>query len=401
MQRKVFLRIFLTILVGMGVAMGLVRGFTEAMGANSQTILGRVLEGREGLERLLVEDEGDVVMVFGSSMADAGFGPREFDQWIADRGGSSSAWNFGFGGLNPMFQEYLARRMAEDFQRNDRRLKLLLIEFNPFQATKTRRNRAAAIEEPYMSLLASPAEIWDQVLEDPESGIRIAQIRYLRDGISAESITTYFLAEPFSEPEGDLDPGIERNEEVEARIAEIGDRYFPLFREEFPEYADCDWCFDWKGGNALRSERSEELGNLLAEYYVLARNDYRMGRDRLSRIRTADIEELDFDEDLVVAFINLVNAFKPVADNIEVIMLPKNTEWIKNPPDALERQRVVVERIERETGVRVRDFQHLEVITPEMFSDTTHLNALDGRDAFTKSLVDEYGRLLGAAPEAP
>ena len=141
-QRRIFLRIFLTILLGMGAAMGLVRGFTEAMGANSQEILGRVLEGQEGLQRLLVEDEDDLVMVYGSSMVDAGFGPREFDQHIADMGGDVSSWNFGFGGLNPIFQEYLARRIVDDFNAHDRRLKLLLIEFNPFQTTKTRRERA-------------------------------------------------------------------------------------------------------------------------------------------------------------------------------------------------------------------------------------------------------------------
>ena len=88
--------------------MGIVRGFTEAMGVNAQVpiswTLGRVLEGQEGLKRLLVEDEGDLVMVYGSSMIDAGFGPREYDQHIADSGGQSSSWNYGFGNLNPLFQ---------------------------------------------------------------------------------------------------------------------------------------------------------------------------------------------------------------------------------------------------------------------------------------------------------
>ena len=394
MQRKIFLRILFTVLVGMGIAMGLVRGFTEAMGANSQELLGRVLEGREGLTRLLDEDPNDLVMVFGSSMVDAGFGPREFDQVIAEKGGNVSAWNYGFGGLNPMFQEILARRIADEFKANDRRIKLLLIEFNPFQTTKTRRNRAVAIEEPYLSLLASPREIWDRILEDPASGIRIAQIRYLRDGISAEAITTYFLAEPFTEDGPGEEPDIEEPEEIDARIDEIGEAYFPKFEEEFPDFVECDWCYDWKGGNALREERSEELGKLLAEYYTLIQHEYYMTRDRLNRINTSDIIELDFDEDLVVAFINMVNALKPVAENIEVILLPKNPDWIVNPPDALERQKQVIERIERETGVVVRDFQQIEAVSNDMFSDTTHLNALDGRYAFTRFLAGEYGHLF-------
>jgi hypothetical protein len=393
-QRQIFLRIFLTILIGMGAAMGMVRGFTMAMGADAQELLGRVLEGQEGLKRLLVEDDKDLVMVFGSSMTDAGFGPREFDQHIADMGGSVSTWNFGFGGLNPMFQEFLARRFVDDFNAHDRRLKLLLIEFNPFQTTKTRRNRAVAIEEPYMSLLSSPAEIWDRTLEDPASGLRIAEIRWLRDGVSAEAITTYFLSEPFQEPAGELDPGIEEDEAVAERIGEIGEAYFPMFEEEFGEFADCDWCYDWKGGNALRSERSDELNALVAEYYSLVQSDYHMASDRLSRIRTADIEELDFEEDLVVAFIGLVNALAEVSDNIEIIILPKNDDWIKNPPEALQRLHDVVARIERETGVKVRDFQKIDAVTNDMFSDTTHLNGLDGLDAFTRFLAEEYVHLL-------
>ena len=394
MQRRIFLHIILTVLIGMGVAMGLVRGFTESMGANSQALLGRVLEGREGLPRILDEDPNDLVMVFGSSMVDAGFGPREFDQMIAEKGGNVSAWNYGFGGLNPMFQEILARRMAEEFTARDRRLKLLLIEFNPFQTTKTRRERALAIEEPYLSLLASPGEIWDRILEDPTSGIRIAEIRYLRDGISAEATTTYFLAEPFTEAGPSNEPEIEEPEDIDARIDEIGDEYFPKFEEEFPDYVDCDWCYDWKGGNALMKERSEELHNLLAEYYTLIQHDYYMARDRTRRINTSDIEALDFDEDLIVAFINMVTAFKPVADNIEIIMLPKNTDWIRNPTEVLERQRRLLERIERETGVVVRNFQQIDAVSNDMFSDTTHLNGLEGRLAFTRFLAEEYAPLL-------
>jgi len=393
-QRQIFLRIFLTILLGMGLAMGIVRGFTEAMGANAQELLGRVLEGQDGLKKLLVEDDGDLVMVYGSSMVDAGFGPREFDQFIADAGGQVSSWNFGFGGLNPLFQEFLARRIADDLNANDRRLKLLLIEFNPFQTTKTRRERAVAIEEPYMSLLASREEIVDRILEDPASGLRIAEIRYLRDGVSAEAITTYFLSEPFTKPRAELDPGIEEDEAIEERMDEIGELYFPMFEEEFPNAADCDWCYAWKGGNALPTERSEELTALLAEYYSLVQNDYHMATDRLSRIRTADIEELDFDEDLVVAFIEMVKVLADVSDNIEVIMLPQNDDWISHSPEARQRLNTVIARIQSESGVPVRNFQKIDAVTNDMFSDTTHLNGLDGRDAFTRFLADEYGHLL-------
>jgi len=376
--------------------MGIVRGFTEALGVNAQGLLwlGHVLEAQEGLKRLLVEDEGDLVMVYGSSLIAAGFGPREFDQHIADSGGQSSSWNFGFCCLNPLFQELIARRIVDDFKASDRRLKLLLIEFNPFQTTKTRRNRAVAVEETFISLLASREEIVDRVLDDPASGLRIAEIRYLRDGVSAEAITTFFLSRPFTQPRADLDPGLEEDEAVEERFDEIRDLRRQMFKEEFPEFAECNWCYDRKGGGVLPSERSEELTALLSEYFSLKQSDYQMAIDRLHRIRTADIEELYFDEDLVAAFIEMVKVLAQVSDNIEVIMLPKNDDWIMNPPEALQRLNTVITRIENETGVTVRNFQKIDAVTNDMFSDTTHLNGLVGREAFTLFLAEEYGHLF-------
>ena len=243
-----------------------------------------------------------------------------------------------------------------------------------------------------MSLLASPAEIRDRIFADPASGLRIAEIRYLRDGVSAEAITTYFFAEPFQE--GSADPGIEEDEANEERIDEAIEAYFPKYEEEFPEFADCDWCYDWKGGGALESERSEELTAIIADYYSLVQADYKMQLDRLRRINTSDIIDLDFDEDLVVAFIEKVKVFKQISDNVEVILLPKNDDWIDNPPETLQRLHEVMARIELETGVRVRDFQKIDAVTNDMFSDTTHLNGRQGSEAFTQFLAEEYGHLL-------
>ena len=92
--------------------------------------------------------------------------------------------------------------------------------------------------------------------------------------------------------------------------------------------------------------------------------------------------------------IEKVKVFTQISDNIEVILLPKSDDWIDNPPETLQRLHDAMERIERETGVRVRDFQKIDAVTNDMFSDTTHPNGLAGREAFTRFLVDEYGHLL-------
>lgn len=392
-HRRIFARILLTILLGMGVALALVRAFALANDASSESLLGRVLIAQRAIPQIAAEEE-DLMMFFGSSMVHAGFSPREFDAFAADAGGNVKSFNFGFGGLNPMFQDYVSRRIAEGFEAEDRRLKLILIEFNPFQTTTVRRNRAVALEDSYLALMASPAELMQFVLDDPERGIRMLGIRFLRDGISAEMITTFFWAEPFQLQRRDADVGIEEEEGVEERLDEVLGVLSEKFDEEYPDYDDSDWYYPWQGGGTIKAERGADTLEVFDEYYELISTDYQMITDRLDRIENSGIEDLQFDPDLVDAFIVMVRNFERIADHVEIVMLPKNTDWIQNSPEAIERQRAVVERIQAETGVRVRDFQEIDAVSNDMFSDTTHLNRYYGAVAFTEFLVEEYGGLL-------
>ena len=79
-------------------------------------------------------------------------------------------------------------------------------------------------------------------------------------------------------------------------------------------------------------------------------------------------------------------------------MLPKNTDWIKNPPEAVARQAAVVKQIEAATGVTVRDHQQIDAVSNDMFGDTTHLNRYQGAVAYTEFLAQEYAPLLREAP---
>ncbi len=389
--RGIYARILLTIVLGMAVALGLVRVFVAANDVSGQSLLSRVLEGQAAIPRIATE-ANELVMLFGSSMTQAGFSPREFDLELAEKGIETTSFNFGFGGLNPMFQEYLSKRIVEDFKAENRRMKLVMIEFNPFQTTITRRNRAVALEDSYIALLASPGELLDILLEDPERGIRMLGIRYLRDGISAEMITTFFWAEPFQTPF--IGTELVEEEGVEERLDEVLAGMSDAFDAEYPEYDGSDWYYPWRGGGTNKSERSPETLALVDEYYTLTQTDYQMDDDRLSRIDTADIVDLNFDPDLVEAFIALVKNFQQIADHVEIVMLPKNTDWIKNPPEALARQAAVVERIRLETGVPLRDFQQTDVVSNDMFGDSTHLNRYQGAVAFTHLLAEEYADLL-------
>lgn len=373
--------------------MGLAIAFVKANGAGSESMLGRVLQAQRAIPEIAQED-ADLVLFFGSSMTEAGFSPREFDRDINAAGGNIKSFNFGFGGLNPLFQDYTTRRIAEAFQEEDRRLKLVMIEFNPFQTTRSRRELQRAQEDSYLALMTSEEELWDMIVEDPESGIRKALIRYVRDGISAEMITTFFWAEPFRAPRGLELVDIEQDEAAQKRLDEVIETLNTNFPEEYPDYDGSAWYYPWQGGGTIKSERREDTLAAIDEYYTLSQTDYRMTVDRLNRIETADIEELHFDPELVEHFIAMVENFKQVADNVEIILLPKNTDWIKNPPEAMERQAAAIRQIEEATGVKVRNHQQVMGVTNSMFTDTTHLNRYQGAANYTEFLAREFTDLL-------
>ena len=390
-SRRIYLRILLAILVGMGLALGLVRVFAVIAGASSQSIFTRELQSMDAIPRIAAE-ENALVMFFGSSMVQAGFSPREFDSKLAEQLIDVTSFNFGFGGLNPLFQNAFSRRIVDRFNAEDRRLKLVMIEFNPFQTTVTRRNGALASEDSFLAVLSSPGELFDILLDDPERGFRMLGIRYLRDGISAEMITTYFWAAPFQAP--DESSPIVQEDDAEALMDKVIEGLNESFAAEYPDYDGSDWYYPWRGGGTIKAERSPETIALSLRYYELLQSDYYMHNDLLRRIQRADIEDLNFDPELVENFIALVKEFQKIADHVEVVLLPKNTDWIKNPPDALSRQAAVLERIRIETGAPVRNYQQIDAVTIDMFGDTTHLNRYTGAAVFTEFLAEQYADLL-------
>ena len=54
------------------------------------------------------------------------------------------------------------------------------------------------------------------------------------------------------------------------------------------------------------------------------------------------------------------------------------------------------EKIERETGAVVHDWQVIEPVPNSMFSDTTHLNRYRGASVFTRFLAEQYADQFGA-----
>lgn len=387
-QRGIFLKILLVVTLGMGLCLALFRLFAELNDARAETILARVMEVRAALPRIL-EEERDLVFVFGSSMTRAGFSARLFDRQLEENGIEVKSFNLGIGGLNPFFQDFLARRIHEEFDARGRRLELALIEFVPFQATSARWKGAQPAVDSFVSMLATPREMFEMVLDDPTRGLRVLTIHYLRNDISAEVTTWYygqFLETP--PPQSDLPEDVENNE----RLDELGDLLNAKFEEEYPDYEPSNWSYEWQGAGTIPDERSAETLEIFEEFYDTLRTPRRLENDVLQRIQCCDIVDLHFEELLVEAFIRIVREFQQFSNHVEVILLPRNTDWIEYPPEARARLDAVLERIRRETGVTIRDYQ--ERLGPENFSDATHLSRYGGDVPFTALLADDYAPLL-------
>lgn len=389
-SQKIYGKMVLTIGLCMLVALGIIQFILHSMGANSQGAIGRVTESRVALPQI-IKEPNDIVMFFGSSMTRAGFSPRKFDNDLAQLGKYVKSFNYGFGGLNPYFQDFLSRRIADEFIEGDRKIKLAMIEFNPFQTTQTRWNRARPVVDSFLTLLATDTELMEVAKEDLTRAIRLFNIKYLRGNISAEMITSFFGREVFPPQSRQT---FKDDDEIIAERRRLGSLLNKKFEEEYPNYKPTQWSYEWQGGGTIPEERSVETLDIFNDYYNVTQTDNPMKNDRLSRIRSADIEGLNFEPLLVEHFINIIKNFQRVSDNVEVIMLPKNSKWIKTTPEGEQRLARVVKQIEQATGITMQNHQNIPEITAAMYRDTTHLSRYKGDIAYTDYLIEQYQQLF-------
>lgn len=385
-SRKIYRKVCLSLFALFAGSMALIQVIVLLHGANASDFLGRVFESRDALPKIVKEDK-DLVMMFGSSMTQAGFSPRQFDRLVNAEGKNIKSFNYGFGGLNPFFQDYLSRRIADEFVENDRRLKLAIIEFNPFQTTQTRWNGAIRVIDSYLTILASDEELWEIAMQDPERGALLYNIKYLRSHISAQMITSFYGDAIF--PRARTERLEEPKEMLDAR-REAGRELTELFEKEYPDYDDSDWYYPWQGGGTIPEERSERTLEVFKTYYGTFQHENMKENYRQGRIASADIEGLNFEPLLVDSFIQIVKNFQRFSDKVEVVMLPRGHKWIKYSPESRARLDGAIQQIEEATGVTIRDHQTIPEITPDMYSDVTHLARYNGDVAYTNFLVREY-----------
>ena len=392
-SHKLYGKLILVIGSCLLLAMVLVQFILAEMGAKSQGVIGRVLESKAALQQIIAEPN-DLVLFYGSSMTRAAFSACQFDTDLAQLGKTVKSFNFGFGGLNPYFQDFYSRRITEDFKVSERKIKLTMIEFNPFQATQTRWHRAAPVVDSFLTLLATDPELIKIAEDDVTRAIRLLTIKYLRNNISAEMITSVLGREIFPPTQHQR---FKDNENIIAERRRLGNLLNDKFEQEYPHYQPSQWSYEWQGAGTIPEERTAETLALFNDYYAVTQTDNQMKNDRLSRIRSADIEDLNCEPLFIEHFINIVKNFQQVSDSVEIIMLPKNSQWIKTSDAADLRLIEVVQYIEQATGLKIKNHQNITEITPAMYRDTTHLSRYRGDVAYTNYLLKEYQHLFTTA----
>ncbi|MEM7247289.1 MAG: hypothetical protein AAF533_18245 [Acidobacteriota bacterium] len=390
--------------VDLGIALACVLVFGSVAGTHH--LLAGLLDfnGRPAglLEHLpqLASDHRDrqKVVVFGSSMTQAAFEPALFDARLDELGLDVVSYNHGVGNLNPEYQEILSRRIREALEQEDETLALTLVELTPFQATLTRSEFTAFTRDQNHALLMTTSELCDVALEDPDRGARLLTIRHVRNGLSAELLTSLpgilygALSNRDPSPPPELRALEERRREARSR-----------FEALLPAGTSLDtdgWNAGLRGGRLDRARLSAKARTALEDWGAVPANPARMRADLQRRVDQGDILELHFDETQVQAFISLVKNLASVSDTIEVILLPQNTDWVRHGPQARARLDAVLTRITAETGVRVRDLQHDSRFTPRQFVDTTHLSVQEGAETFTTILAEIHADTLRRASDA-
>ena len=344
----------------------------------------------DNLSVVVEQDQGKKkVLFFGSSTVEAGFEPHRFDNALLAQGEDVISYNYGVPNLNPEYQALIARRIRSSFEGADEQLALTLIEFNPFQTTKTRKLLGDAKRDQSQAVLMSVDELLEVTLRDPGRGLQLLTIRFLRGGLSAELLTSEIAEELVKSPS--LSAELERARQSRYESLQL---FLATLPENSDYFGDEAWDRSLRGGRADKGKLSDDSLVALNSYSSSYRHSELMRNDLQRRVVQGDILDLDFHEELILAFIEMVNTLSSVSDQIEILLMPRNTQWISYTPEVQNKLEELMQRISDATGVNVRNWQDDSRITPEDFTDTTHLSFTTGIDRFTDLLVEEYGERL-------
>lgn len=399
-SKKAALYIALMALLTFGPAMALVNVLTSWSEEAAGDVFGvqRIRSVIDSLDTI-AQHQGDSVLFIGSSLVKDGFSPRLFDQIVA---GSVDqpvrSFNLGMGNMKPSYQEILALRLADRYQEVGNTATLTLVEFNPFLITKQRENFRPFMAEQVEAVLMSPSDLLTVWQQDPERFTRMMSIKYLRNGVSAEAITGG-LRSMLNSVESQQETIASLSDEQLEHLQTLAKLRMDLARRIAAEHPETKKSHVWNpltgGGLVDMADLSAETQALVIDIGEKMRDPKVLELDLKARISCCDIEELDISEQALNDFIELVTIAGQFSDRVEVVVMPRNRDWVQATPEGTARLMAALEKISASTGVAVRNYLDHPAFDESSFYDVTHLSMDRGRAQFSQLLARDLQPSLG------
>ncbi len=397
-KKPALLMAFIALLL-LGPAVILVNAFTSSIEANAGDLFGiQRIRSVAGSIDLIANTPGNTVLVFGSSLVNEGFSPRQFDQraeLLLQQ--DITSFNIGMGNMKPSYQLLLAKRLREAHLRAGKRARLAVIELTPFLLTKRRNAFRPFMTEQIAAVFMSNEELWDIAWHDPGYFARLLCIRYLRNGISAEAITgglrVLFNAAQTQAPKINAF-GAEELAHMQT-LQHLQKQLRNFIAKEHPLTGKSHvWNPATQGGPIDMTDLSPAAQEVVTKLTASMRATPMLARDLQERIDCCDILGLEFDESMIEEFIAIVEELKAVSDHVEIVLFPVPPSLAHPEAEALDRQHAVVQRIIERTGAHVRNYQFDPAFDDSLFYDATHLSMDKGRIIFSHRLAEDLVETL-------
>lgn len=312
-------------------------------------------------------------VVFGTSPMQWGFSPAIFDRTMARSGTPTLTYNLGNFGIGPDLMSIMARRLGAALRAENRRLRLAVLEFTPWNATAARRNDffINAMAAAQRARLVDAAGLLDLARHDLDQASEVLALEAWGDIPPEAAVIIYnrVVLQPITHLGTDRRSRLIRDAGKRARVNSQGEA----------------WNLRRRGEVVLRDPAKP------ADYdawLALHQQPEFMVEDLAWRVNSADIHGLHFDDGFIDEYIALARILKTYADTVVVVVAPCHPD--ARPEDAHARARLdaVLARIAGEADVPVVDLYESPAFLRHDFMDNTHVSDSTGKEKLSRMLAE-------------
>ena len=149
-----------------------------------------------------------------------------------------------------------------------------------------------------------------------------------------------------------------------------------------------------QGGLIDMMDLSTEARDLVVKISSQMRHPKAMEMDLQGRIQCCDIENLSFNDELIGDFLDTVETAKRFSQRVEIVLMPRNSDWVKLSPEGQRRLQQMLAHLARQSGVGIRNYQNHPAFDGDDFYDVTHLSMDQGRPLFSRVLAGDLAAVF-------